>query len=338
MKGMILAAGFGTRLRPITWTLPKPMVPLCNRPLIGWAVESFLRSGVREIVVNLHHLPTAIERYLQTDFATRASFEFSVEEEILGTGGGIRRVRRLLEHDEEFYLVNADTVQFPRWAELSAARRQRESLAALTLRHPPAGDRFTAVWLDHGLVSGFGDGTGEPLMFAGSHAISRRMFELLPDKEFSGIVDEVYKPAIGGGETLAGVVDDGLWFDVGTPQRLLDAVDGVLTATLRADLDPADGSEVRGDSIVHATARTTGSLSRSTVGRNSVVEGSVMGSAVWDDCHVPRGSLLERCVVAHGATVPVGLEVRDAVICIDDPAIPQDDALERRDGLVIARF
>ncbi|MFZ2492393.1 MAG: sugar phosphate nucleotidyltransferase [Thermoanaerobaculia bacterium] len=339
MKGMILAAGFGTRLRPITWTLPKPMVPLCNRPLIGWAVESFLRSGVREIVVNLHHLPAAIEQYLQTSFATRASFEFSVEEEILGTGGGIRRVRRLLEHDEEFYLVNADTVQFPRWAELSAARQQRDSLAALTLRHPPAGDRFTAVWLNHGLITGFGEGAGEPLMFAGSHAIGRRIFELLPDKEFSGIVDEVYRPAIAAGaETLAGVVDDGLWFDVGTPQRLLGAVDGVLEATLRAELEPADGSEVRGNSIVHATARTTGSINRSTVGSNSVVEGSVTGSAVWDDCHVPAGSLLDRCVVAHGVTIPPGIELRDAVICVDDSAIPHDDALERRDGLVIARF
>jgi NDP-sugar pyrophosphorylase family protein len=58
VKAFILAAGFGTRLRPITYTMPKPMVPLCNRPLIAWAVESLLATGVREIIVNLHHFPT----------------------------------------------------------------------------------------------------------------------------------------------------------------------------------------------------------------------------------------------------------------------------------------
>lgn len=339
MKGMILAAGFGTRLRPITWTLPKPLVPLCNRPLIGWAVESFLRSGVREIVVNLHHLPGKIEAYLRDEFAGRAEFEFSLEQEILGTGGGIRRVRPLLQHEEEFFLVNADTVQFPRYAELSAARTRNDSLAALTLRHPPAGDRFTAVWLDDGTVTGFGKGSGEPLMFAGSHAISRRIFDLLPDKEFSGIVDEVYQPAIDGGrETLAGIVDDGIWFDVGTPQRLLGAMSGVLDATLRADLDVPDGSTIIGDSVVHTSARLSGTAARSSIGRDSVVEGSVSESAVWDDCHVPAGSVLERCVIAHGVRLPGPVELRDAIVCVDDPAIPDDPGTERRDGLVIARF
>ena len=64
MKAMILAAGYGTRLRPLTYAVPKPMVPICNRPLLGYAVERFLSIGVKEIVVNLHHLPEVIERYL----------------------------------------------------------------------------------------------------------------------------------------------------------------------------------------------------------------------------------------------------------------------------------
>src|SRR5438876_8326820 len=98
MKAMILAAGYGTRLQPLTFTLPKPMVPLCNRPLIGWAVES-LRPQVDEFVVNLHHLPEPIRQYLPRAFPD-ARFEFSVEPRILGTGGGVRNVRALLEDEE----------------------------------------------------------------------------------------------------------------------------------------------------------------------------------------------------------------------------------------------
>src|SRR5512140_228197 len=136
---MILAAGFGTRLRPITWTLPKPIVPVCNRPLIAYAVDNLLRAGIDEIVVNLHHLPDAIEAYLRSAYADRCHFVFSRETEILGTGGAIRRVRRLLESEEDFFLANGDTIMAPRFRELREARRGDDAVAALALRHRPAG-------------------------------------------------------------------------------------------------------------------------------------------------------------------------------------------------------
>src|SRR5688500_19788401 len=93
MKSMILAAGFGTRFRPVTYTLPKPMVPLLNKPLIAWAVDSLLGAGTGEIIVNLHHLPESLQRYLSESYAGRVTFQLSFGEEILGTGGGVRRVR-----------------------------------------------------------------------------------------------------------------------------------------------------------------------------------------------------------------------------------------------------
>ena len=107
---MLLAAGFGTRLRPLTCLLPKPMLPLCNKPLIGWIVEHAIAAGVNDFIVNTHHLPRAIEDYLPAAFAN-ASFIFSLEnDEILGTGGALRRVRPLLESDDDFFLANGDTI------------------------------------------------------------------------------------------------------------------------------------------------------------------------------------------------------------------------------------
>lgn len=305
MKGMILAAGFGTRLRPLTYTLPKPMVPLCGKPLIGWAVESFLDAGIDEVVVNLHHLPEAIERHLLDTYGRRATFFFSrEEEEILGTGGGIRRVRAQLEREEMFFLVNGDTVQFPKYTALREALFARDALAALTLRHPPAHDSFTPVHFDGGFVTGFGGGTGEALMFAGSHAIRSRIFRHLPDREVSGIVEHVYRPLLESRiELLAGVVDDGPWFDIGTPQRYLEAVAG---------------------------------LCPNPIGARSAIEGEVRESAVWDDVFIARGVTVERCIVAHGVELRHGA-YRDSVILRDDDAIPRDE-YERADGNVIARF
>jgi NDP-sugar pyrophosphorylase family protein len=295
MKGMILAAGFGTRLRPITHTLPKPMVPLCNRPLIAWAIESFHAAGVRDLIVNLHHLPEVLERYLRASFDR---VEFSYEEEILGTGGAIRRVRPLLENEEAFFLVNGDTVQFPRWSALRDALG--DNIAALTLRHPPENDRFTPVYFDAGRVTGFGTGSGEALMFAGSHLISTRIFEYLPEEQEFGIVDRVYQPLLDGGrETIGGIVDDGLWFDVGTPQRYLGASQGLVAAMARGELAPPPGSHLDGDSLIHETS--SGRVSNSVVGARSSIRGDVRDSIVWDDC-VIEGTL-ERCIVAHGVHV-----------------------------------
>ena len=327
MKSMILAAGFGTRFRPVTYTLPKPMVPLLNKPLIAWAVDSLIAARSNEIIVNLHHLPAALERYLTDAYAGRVAFHFSFEEEILGTGGGVRRVRPQLENEEDFFLVNGDTVQFPRWDDLLSARRTRDSIAAITLRHPPAHDRFTPVFFDNGLVTGFGKGSGEALMFSGSHVISSRIFRHLPDKEFSGIVDEVYQPLLDAGtETLGGVIDDGLWFDIGTPQRYLSAMLGLLAADVAKPPAIAQSSKVRG------------TVERSTVGARSVVDGQLRDSAVWDDCTIGEQVRLERCIVAHGAVVKGPLELKDALICRDDAAIPSEAKYERRHGLVITRL
>jgi len=312
MKAMILAAGFGTRLQPVTHTLPKPMVPLLNRPLIAWAVESFLAAGVRELIVNLHHLPEPLERYLSDEYAGRADFFFSREETILGTGGGIRRVQPQLASEEEFFLVNGDTVQFPRWDALREARRALDAIAALTLRRAPENDKFTPVYLDEGRVTGFGNGTGNAMMFAGSHVISTRIFETLPDRDFSGIVEHAYVPLLASQrESLAGVVDDGLWFDIGTPQRYISASRALLEETIRGALAPVPGSQVQGDSLLHDTAR--GSVTRSVVGAHSTIEGQVRDSVIWDDCHVAAGAVVEGCIVAHGVQLDAG-EYRNLLI------------------------
>ena len=220
MRAMLLAAGYGTRFRPVTFTLPKPLIPVCGRPLIAWPLESFLAQGVQDFVVNLHHFPDAIRDYLRRAFP-QAHFEFSYEQEILGTGGGVRRVRALLEQDEEFFLANGDTIQTVPVEALLRARGN--AIAALTLRRPPPDDRFTPVYFEDGRITGFGEGHGEALMFAGSHLISRRAFAHMPDKDVFGIVDQVYKPLLQRGETIAAVVDDAPWFDIGTPRRYLAA-------------------------------------------------------------------------------------------------------------------
>ncbi|HEX8153408.1 MAG TPA: NDP-sugar synthase, partial [Thermoanaerobaculia bacterium] len=209
--------------------------------------------------------------------------------------------------------------------------------AALTLRHPPEGDRFTHVWYDDGLITGFGSGTGEALMFSGSHSISSRVFRYLPDKEFSGIVDEAYQPAMENGrEQIAAVVNDGLWFDIGTPRRYTGAAKSLVELMATGQLAAPEGSRVHGDSVVHDTASIPGAITRSSVGERTTIRGELRDSYVWNDCTIGGSVLLERCIVGHGVEITRPMELRDALIVRDDPAIPRDQGYERRDGLVIA--
>ncbi|HEY2323034.1 MAG TPA: sugar phosphate nucleotidyltransferase [Thermoanaerobaculia bacterium] len=305
MKAMILAAGYGTRLRPITYLLPKPVFPVCNKPLIAYAVENLLHAGIDEIIVNLHHLPDAIESFL-VDTYEDVTFHFSLEHEILGTGGGVRRVRHILEGDDEFLLVNGDTLQSPDLEALVSARRERDAIAALTLRHAPANDKFTAVWLEDGLITGFGKGRGEPLMFAGAHAISARIFDSMPDRDEFSIVDDVYARVLDS-ETVTAIVDDhARWFDIGTPQRYLAATRAIC-----------------GDSVI---------------GARSTVDGTLHASVVWDDCRIAAGVELTNCIVAHDVAITRPMHLQNTIVCRDEASIPPSSAYRREEGLVFAPF
>lgn len=305
MKAMILAAGFGTRLRPLTCTMPKPVIPVCNKPMIQYAVDHLLGFGISEIIVNVHYLPAMIENFLRDHYAG-VTFHFSREDEILGTGGGVARVRKLLEGEEEFLLVNGDTIQFPRFDALLRARREHDALAALALRHAPPDDRFTAVWFEDGSITGFGSGRGEPLMFAGTHAISTRIFDRMPQQEVFSIVEDVYQPVIGKERIAAVVDDDPRWFDVGTPGRYLAA-----TRALCGD---------------------------SAVGARSRVDGIISASAVWDDCRIGADVRIDGSIIASGVELHGPRTIRNTIVCRDDAAIGEHPGWVRENGLVFAPF
>ncbi|HVR43194.1 MAG TPA: NDP-sugar synthase [Thermoanaerobaculia bacterium] len=317
MKGMILAAGLGTRFRPATFEIPKPLIPFCNRPLIAWVLDAMLAAGVREIAVNLHHLPDPLETFLRERYAGRCDFVFSREERILGTGGGIRRLREVLGRDDLFVLANGDTVQTPPFERLAQTCRRERAVAALLLRHPPPNERFTEVFFDGTRITGFGKGRGEPLMFAGAHAVSRAIFELLPEREVSGITEDVYDPLIGSGGTLAGVVDDGLWFDLGSPARYLDATREVARSMMEGRLPLPAGSRVAGSSIVAEDASVEGEASFTVAGAGAgVAESAVAGASVfWEQARIGPGARVTDSILGRGVRIPAGARVHNALVC-----------------------
>jgi NDP-sugar pyrophosphorylase family protein len=224
MKAMILAAGLGTRLRPLTNTIPKPLLPVAGTPLIAWNLLLLRQHGFHEVVINLHHLGPMIERALGTGSKFGLRIIYSQEPVILGTGGGIKQAEPHFSGDPVLVL-NGDTLFELDLTALCAFHRERKAAATLVLREDPEAARWGLVEVAAGnrivRITGRGlsdPGPTQPRMFAGVHILNPRLLRDVKPGVESSIIDP-YVAAIARGEPVLGYDLHGYWSDVGTPER-----------------------------------------------------------------------------------------------------------------------
>lgn len=243
MKAMILAAGFGTRLRPLTNTIPKALLPVAGTPLIVWNLLLLRRHGLCEVVINLHHLGPLIEQALGDGSGYGLRIEYSREPVILGTGGGIKQAEWYFS-GEPFLVLNGDTLFELDLHALIAFHRERKAAATLVVRKDDEAARWGLVEVgpQQQIVRITGRGREDapvaaPRMFAGIHILSPRLLRDVPKGKESSIID-VYVAAIQRGEPVLGFDLDGYWNDVGTPERYAqvehDAAAGVIVLSKRS--------------------------------------------------------------------------------------------------------
>lgn len=228
MRAMILAAGFGTRLRPLTNTIPKPLLPVGGTPLIVWNLLLLRRYGIREVMVNLHHLGSLIEKELGNGDALGMRISYSPEPIILGTGGGIKQAEDFFQ-GEPFLVLNGDTLLELDVSDLLCFHRQHHPLATMVVREDPDAERWGAVELDHEQrvvrINGrgcLGKVASAVRMFAGVHVMHPRLLRTVLRGRESSIID-AYTHEIEHGESVLGYMFTGYWSDVGTPARYEDA-------------------------------------------------------------------------------------------------------------------
>jgi MurNAc alpha-1-phosphate uridylyltransferase len=219
-RAMVLAAGLGLRMRPITLTTPKPLVPVAGRTMLDRALDHLAVAGVQEMVVNTHWLADRVTEHL----ADRSDISLSHEEVLLETGGGVAKALPLLGH-EPFYVVNSDIIwtdgETPALARLARAWVDREMDALLLLQ--PTGSAVGYEGKGDFFINGNdtlrrrGDADSAPLLFSGVQILHPRLFEGCPSGKFS--LNVLYDRALAENR-LYGVVHDGGWYHVGTPEAL----------------------------------------------------------------------------------------------------------------------
>ncbi|MEM7433544.1 MAG: NDP-sugar synthase [Myxococcota bacterium] len=295
---MLLAAGLGTRLSPLTETLPKPVVPVANRPLAGFAIDHLWRSGYRSIVANTHPLPELVEGILRAYAPSGLDLRFSRESTLLGTGGGIRRAWSLFASPSSSVVVmNGDTLFAPDLRRAIDLHHERGAIATMILRRTQDPSRFGAVgidqegWVRRLLGAPVSSEILDELMFTGVHILSSEAREFLP--ESGCIVRHAYRHWVDSGAPVLGLVDDSPWADLGT-----------LEAYHRVNLELASGSRAWPGVVAHGGNLLADEL--------SVDETKIRSSVVGEGVTLAQGASLSRCVVWPNARIEESAQ--DAVI------------------------
>ena len=240
MKAMILAAGLGTRLRPLTNTIPKPLLPVGGTPLIVWNLLLLRRHGFRHVVINLHHLGPLIEQALGDGSKFGIRIIYSHEPIILGTGGGIKQAEPHFS-GEPVLVLNADTLVELDLEALVDYHRAHGAAATLVLREDRDAARWGLVEVgdDHRILRITGRGrVGFPAstqrMFAGIHIFHPRLLQQVPKGVASSIIDP-YVAALEREEPILGYDLHGYWSDIGTAERYAQAEQDARAGLIRLD-------------------------------------------------------------------------------------------------------
>jgi len=317
VQAVILVGGEGTRLRPLTSTVPKPVVPLVDRPFLAYMLEWLKGHDVEDVVMSMGYLATAVRNVLGDGSGYGLRLRYVEEPDPRGTAGALKFAEQLL--DERFLMLNGDVLTD---IDLTAQLAQHEQTGArATLALVPVDDpsAYGLVRLDEDrLVREFvekpsADQIDTNLISAGAYVLERSILDLVPPDRNVSIEREIWPQLVGDG--LYGFPAQAYWLDIGTPERYLqgtfDIIEGNVQTAVREDL---------GDSYrsVEPSADIAGRVVPPAVVERQcqVAEGAHVGPLVvlGQGARIGPGAIVERSVVLQGADIGEGCIVRDAIV------------------------
>ncbi len=317
MQALILVGGEGTRLRPLTSTVPKPVVPLVDRPFISFMLEWLREHGIDDVIMSCGFLATSVRNVLGDGSTYGIKLRYVEEPDPRGTAGALKFAEPML--DERFVMLNGDVLTDIDVSEQIAQHERTKATATLALVPVEDPSAYGLVCLDdERSVTDFiekpsADSIETNLISAGAYVLEREILDLVAPERNVSIEREVWPLLIGKG--LYGFPSESYWLDIGTPERYLqgtfDIIEGNVDTAVRERLGGDwlavdEGAEVRGRVIPPAV------LERGV----RVAEGAHVGSLVVlaEDVSIGAGSTVERAVILNGAEIGEGCTLRDCII------------------------
>jgi mannose-1-phosphate guanylyltransferase len=325
MQALILVGGEGTRLRPLTSTVPKPVVPLVDRPLIAYMLDWLRRHGIDDVIMSCGFLATSVRNVLGDGSAFGLRLRFVEEPEPLGTAGALKLAEPLLE--ERFVMLNGDILtDFDLSAQIIQHERTgaRATLGLVAVPDPTnyglvrlAADRSVSEFVEKPSSDKVAEGLGaqreENLISAGAYVLERELLELVPAGCNVSIEREIWPQLVGNG--LFGFPGTGYWLDIGTPARYLQATFDILEGNVQTPVAERLGSDflaVAQEVELAGRAIPPAVLERGV----RVGEGAHVGSLAYlgNDVEIGAGSAVERAVILNGTSIGAGCRVADCIV------------------------
>ena len=353
MKAVIMAGGEGSRLRPITCDLPKPMALMLGKPVMEYAVDLLKKHGIKDVAVTLHYLPDSIKGYFGDGAEWGMAIRYFVEETPLGTAGSVRAARDFL--NETFIVISGDALTD---IDLSAAilfHKEKQADVTIVLKNVDAP-------VDYGVVIAAGDGRIERFIEkpswsdvfsdtvnTGIYIIEPQVMDRIEPNAKADFSKDLFPALMASGARLYGFLSEGYWCDIGNPQQYREAQFDILSGKVKADCglpqrEPGifvDASaEVSPDArlmapcaVLYGALLNPGSVigPNAVIGRNSIVEtgASVEHSVLLDNVLVGKASHIENAVVCDDAAVEERVRINEGAVIGANVRIGSDSVISR---------
>ncbi len=339
MKAMILAAGVGSRLDPLTRAIPKPMVPIVNRPVIEHIVHDLKKHGFTEIRINLHYLGDVIQAYLGDGSRFGVQLSYAQEDKLWGDAGSVKRSQEFFG-GETFMVVGGDDISDINLSEVVAFHKAKNAASTITLTPVEDPSQFGIVITEEdGRITRFlekpkGGDVFSNTANTGVYLFEPAVFDLIPADTFYGFGNNVFPQLLAEGKPLYGFLSHAFWKDVGNlqvyRQTNFDALGGKVALDfpmpqVRPGVWIGGGSQIDPSvEIIPPVAIGSGVSVKAgaTLGENTILgDGSVVEAnatlretILWEGARVSAGTHLERCVVGKDAQVQSSVAIFDANI------------------------
>jgi mannose-1-phosphate guanylyltransferase / phosphomannomutase len=345
VKAVIMAGGEGTRLRPLTANQPKPMLPLCNRPIMEHIVRHIRDDGFKDIVVTVQFLASQVRNYFGDGADMEVDLAYATEPTPLGTAGSVRNAAEML--GETFVVISGDALTDIDLDEVVGFHRRRGALATVVLKRMPNPLEFGIVITEEdGRIERFLEKPHWGQVFSdtintGIYVLEPEIFEHIPEGQAADFAGDVFPKLLDQGAPLFGFVADGYWEDVGSLEAYQRANQDILDGKVKVDVRGfqvrpgvwlGEGAELDPDAVLTAPV-LIGDFTKIEAGVR-LREYSVVGSGVivkrdaflhraivHDNAYIGPGTSLRGCVVGRSADIKEGGRIEDGVVVGDNADI-----------------
>jgi mannose-1-phosphate guanylyltransferase len=330
LRAMVLAAGVGSRLEPLTTQIPKPLVPIANVPVMEHILRLLKRHDFSEVCANLHYLPEQIENYFQDGSAQGVKLHFLREAELSGDAGGVRACRKFLG-DSTFIVLMGDSLTDSDLGALISEHKAKKALATIGLKRVDDVSRFGVALLDgDGWIKGFqekprAEEAKSKLASTAIYILEPQIFDYIPKEGSYGFGRQLFPKLVEAGLPILGVEIHGYWLDVGTldhyRQANFDALAGLVDLPIPGKLISDRPSRIwlEEGAVLEPGVKIDGTEKNSAIiiGKNSVIHSGarLVGSVVvGEDCTIEAQSVLKNTVLWSGSRVGAAVKITDSII------------------------